>query len=129
LTERERFALERRRDELAPWVQPGGNAAETALALADMFASFRSMRQTGEEAVAQVEAATRALAEFPDWAVIKACRAIQQNGVWRDGAFDRQWPPNDSEIVKEARDKFRLYGDAHRSAVALLEAEVEEEEG
>jgi hypothetical protein len=47
------------------------------------------------------------------------------NGVWRDGKFDRQWPPNDSEIVDAVRKEVRIYGDQHRSAVALLGATVE----
>lgn len=109
-------------------VQPfSGEADKTKvqIALADMFASFRSMRQTGDEAMAVLESVARSLAPFPRWAIEKACLAVQTNGVWRKGAFDTQWPPNDSEIVKEVRDQLRLYGDTYRSAVDLLTAEVE----
>jgi hypothetical protein len=130
LTSDERQALEVRRDELAPMVAPFmlHESNHVGIAVADMFGSYRSMRQTGEEAMAVLDATVRVLAEFPRWAIEKACRSIQMNGVWRNGAFDRQWPPNDSELVKEVREKLRLYGDAHRSAVALLEAEVEEDD-
>lgn len=128
LTDQERWALEQRRNQLAPWVAgfEGRNEEDqVALALADMFAAFRSMRQADIGAMAQVDGVRRVLTPFPVWAIEKACASIQSNGVWRNGAFDRQWPPNDSEIVAEVRDKLRLYGDQHRSAVSLLEAEVE----
>lgn len=129
MTAEERAALELRRAELAPWVSGYEGEEEgdrVALALFDMFASFRSLRQTESNAVAQVDAARRALRDFPMWAIVKACESIQLNGVWRNGAYDRQWPPNDSEIVAEVRDKLRLYGDQYRSAVDLLNAEVEQ---
>lgn len=128
LTEPERFALMMRRDELAPWVagyEGPNESEEVVLALADMFGAFRSMRQDGESMIGQVDATRRALAEFPLWAIQKACASIRLNGVLRDGSYDRQWPPNDADIVAEVRDKLRLYGDQYRSAVALLEAEVE----
>jgi hypothetical protein len=128
LTANERYDLEARRDELAPMlvlVQPS-QVDCVKIALADMFGSFRSMRQTGADAIAILEGTYRALSEFPAWAIDQACKSIQQNGVWRDGKFDRQWPASDAEIVSEVRDKVRLYGDAYRSAVALLEADIEE---
>lgn len=129
MTTIERIALEQRRDELSPMMASfveTDEADKVHLALSDMFGSFRSMRQTGEEALAVLDASSRALAKFPSWAIVKACLAIQTNGVWRDEKFDRRWPPSDAEIVHEVRSQLRLYGDAYRSAVALLEAEVEE---
>lgn len=128
LTAEERAALEARRDELAPAVAPHADrdADRVALALTDMFGGFPSMRRDDAGVVARLDGARRMLPGFPAWAIEKACAAIQQNGVWRDGAFDRHWPPSDAEIVAEVRDKLRLYGDQHRSAVALLEATVEE---
>jgi hypothetical protein len=130
LTGQERWALESRRDQLAPWVagfegREEGNAV--ALAIADMLSAFRSMRQLDHGAIAQIDSIKRVLSTFPLWAIEKACLWIQQNGVWRDGKFDRQWPPNDAEIVEEVRQKLRLYSDQYRSAVELLEASVEEE--
>lgn len=127
LTPSERRDLELRRDELAPYVGPFDGREETkvALAIADMFGSFPSMRQSGEETSARLDAALRVLAEFPAWAIVKACGKIQVNGVWRDGKYDQQWPPSDAEIARVVREEFRLYGDSHRSAVALLTAEVE----
>lgn len=110
-------------------VQPFEGQHETnrvMLALADMFSAFRSMRQTGEDAVAIVQSTSRSLEDFPAWAIEKACKSIQQNGVWREGKFDRNWPPSDPEIVDAVRKEFKLYADSHRSAVMLLAASVEE---
>lgn len=129
LTDDERLALIKRQNEIAPWVagyQGRHEENRVALALADMFASFRSMRYLEANAVSQIDGVRRMLAPFPAWAIEKACHSLQQNGVWRNGAFDKQWPPNDSEIVAEVRDKMRLYGDQYNSAVALLSAEIEE---
>lgn len=129
LTEDERTELEARKTELEPVARPHGerDVNRVALALTDMFGGFPSMRQRDDAAVmARIDGARRILAEFPAWAIEKACGYIQTNGVWRDGAFDRQWPPSDAEIVAEVREKFRLYSDQYRSAVALLAASVEE---
>ncbi len=128
LTAGERGALEARLSELAPAVAPFGKreADRVALALADMYGGFTSMRQGGEDALARVEAVQRLLAPFPAWAVQKACGSIQMDGVWREGKFDRRWPPNDSEIVAAVRQELRLYKQSHDSASALLAADVEE---
>jgi hypothetical protein len=129
LTSDEIRAIEARRDELAPFVGPFAGAEETkrvSVALARMFGSFSQMRQTGEEAAAVVMATRELLEEFPAWAIEKACMSIRTNGVWRDGKFDRVWPPSESEIVADVRKEVRLYGDQHRSAVALLGATVEQ---
>jgi len=123
----ERHALEQRRDELAPFVGPFDGREETRVALwvTKMFGSFPSMRQADAEMAARANAVVQALAEFPAWAIEKACHKIQLNGVWRDGKYDTQWPPSDAEIARAVREEFRLYGDTYRSAVALLNAEVE----
>jgi hypothetical protein len=129
LTENECTALEIRRMELVPAVQPFGerDVNRVALALTDMFGGFPSMRQRDDAAVvARIDGARHVLAEFPAWAIEKACAYMQANGVWRDGKFDRQWPPSDAEIVQEVRQKLRLYSDQHQSAVDLLSATVEE---
>jgi hypothetical protein len=127
LTPEETKQLMVRRDELAPMVAPFDRSeqAKVVLALSDMFGGFTSMRQGGDEAAARLGAVTRVLSEFPAWAIEKACRSIQANGVWRNGAFDRQWPPSDAEIAKEVRDQARLYADPHQSVTELLAAEVE----
>lgn len=128
MTDSEREALQVRFNELAPVVAGYGGRDEISrvgLALAEMFGAFRSMRQTGDNAMAQITAAGSALDSFPAWAIEKACRSIQQNGVWRDGKFDRQWPPSDPEIVDAVRKEVKLYADSHRSAAALLSAEVD----
>jgi hypothetical protein len=128
LTDAERNAVTARRDELAvalvPFSEPQMDIV--LLALADMFGSFRSVRHTGAEALAVMESASRALTDFPCWAIQKVCRSIQQNGVWRDGKFDRQWGPNDSEIVDAVRKEIAFFQARHRSAAALLDAEVED---
>lgn len=128
LADSERRALEVRRDEIAPALvafEPR-DAEHVLLAVVDMFSSCRSMRQTGEEALAVAESTCRALDEFPAWAILKVCRSIQQNGVWRDGKFDRVWPPNDSEVVAAVRAEIAFYGRRHSETVALLAATVEE---
>lgn len=129
LTGPERKALTLRVDELAPAVAPFGRAEapHVALALTDMYGGYTSMRQSGEEAEARVDSLLRMLASFPAWAIQKACRDIQSNGVWRDGKFDRRWPPNDAEIVDAVRKETDLYASVYRSAVDLLAAKVEED--
>lgn len=128
LSDEERAALTRRRDELAPWLRgyEGHERDWVALALADMFSSFRSIRVVEENAVAMIDGASRALWGFPVWAIEQACRFIQTNGVWRSGKLDRTWPPNDSEIVVEVRGRIRLYETQYMSAAALLAMEVED---
>jgi hypothetical protein len=128
LTAAARTALEQRRDELAPFIGPfhGSEMEKVGIAISDMFSSFRSMRQTGESAVAVLESVTRLCAPYPAWAIVNACHDIQSNGVWRNGQFDRQWPPNDSEIVARVRQELRLYADSYNSACALLAAKLEE---
>lgn len=128
LTVVERGALEARRAELAPMVEGYGPAdvPGIAAALAAMFSGFTSMRHGEDEAVAKIESICRLLDKFPGWAIEKACASIRMNGVWRDGKFDRRWPPNDAELVDAVRKEARIYTDQHRSAVALLAATVEE---
>jgi hypothetical protein len=127
LRQDERAALEHRRDELAPAVVPyqDRDTDRVALALAEMFGSIPSMRHTGDEMVARVDGARRVLRPFPAWAIEKACATIQAKGVFRDGRYEKQWPPSDAEIADVVRDELRLYGDAYGSAVALLAAKVE----
>jgi hypothetical protein len=128
LTDPERTALVARRDELALAVAPYHPAEldDVSLSLIEMYGGFTSMRQGEEDAAARVDSVGRMLAEYPGWAIKKACVAIRTNGVWRDGKFDRRWPPNDSEIIAEVRGHVRFYADQHRNAVALLAATVEE---
>jgi hypothetical protein len=127
LTDGERVALEARRNELEPAAAGYGerDRDRVVLAVADMFGGFTSMRQSDDEAASRLDGVIRLLTPFPAWAIEKACRGIQMNGVFRDGSFDRRWPPNDAEIVDAVRTEARLYADQHRSAVALLSAEVE----
>lgn len=90
-----------------------------------MLGSFRSMAgQSDEQVAATIDSIRRLLEPFPYWAIEKACTSIQINGVMRDGRYDRKWPPNDSEIVAEVREKLRLYRDQFDSAEALLNAQV-----
>lgn len=127
LTDQERGALVARRNELAPAIAPypREDIDRVVLALGDMFGGFTSMRQTDDEAVAKLDSVRRILADYPAWAIEKACTSIQTNGVWRDGKFDRRWPPNDSEIVAEVRAQARLYAGTHQNITAMLEAKVE----
>jgi hypothetical protein len=128
LTEDERGALEARRNELQPAAAPyvGRDRDRVVLAIADMFGGFTSMRQSDDEAASRLDTVIRLLEPFPAWAIEKACRGVQMNGVLRNGDFDRKWPPNDSEIVDVVRKEAKLYSDQYESAVALLAATVEE---
>lgn len=127
LTQEERGVLERRVNELAPALAPYPDADldRVALALTDMFSGYTSMRQSDDEAVAKLDSARRVLTPFPAWAIEKACEKIHTNGVWRDGKFDRRWPPNDSEVIAAVRDEVAHYEIRHRSAIRLLSATVE----
>lgn len=129
LTEDERKALTVRRDELAAFVGPFDRTEtdQVVTAIAEMLSGYRSMRQTGSDMLAMVDSLARALAPYPAWAIDYELRSIRSNGVWRDGKFDRQWPPNDAEVIDAVRKRTNVYADQHRSACALLEAEVEEE--
>lgn len=129
LTDTERSHLKTRLKELEPAVRGHSDrdVNRVALALTDMFGGFPSMRQKDDEGiVARIDGVRRMLVEFPAWSIEKACRSIQQNGVWRDGKFDRHWPPSDAEIADEVRSATRLYSDQYRSAAALLSATVED---
>ncbi len=131
LTGDERAALEIRRNELDHALAPHGNrdVNRIALALTDMYGGFPSMRVRDDGSlVGRIDSVRRVLAAFPAWAIEKACRDIQINGVWRDGKFDQQWPPSDAEIVVAVRQALQFYGDQHDSAIALLEAKVEEQQ-
>lgn len=129
LTREECVALLDRRAELEPVLAPYDprEADRVALALTDLYGGYPSMGTRGDMSVAgRVEAVRRALADFPLWAIDKACRAIHINGVWRDGAYDRHWPPSDAEIVDAVRSELRLYSDTYNRVDALLNASVEE---
>lgn len=129
LTDRERHDLERRRDEIAPALAPFADSTVDVVveALLDMYGGFTSMRGGEEDAAARVDSAARLLAEFPAWAIQEACMSIRRNGVWRDGKFDRRWPPNDPEIVLAVKQEMRLYRETYDRCIALLTATVEEE--
>lgn len=129
LNDTERQDLEARAAELAPVLAPypAIDLDHVALAIADMFGSYTSMRQSGEEAGAKLDASARLLQPFPAWAIKKACIGIQTNGVFRDGKYDRRWPPNDSEILAVVQEELRHYEKVRTSAVALLTASTEAE--
>lgn len=127
LTTEERTALERRRDEIGPALAPFADWQRDVVALAvlEMFNGFTSMRGTEEEAAARVDAALNLLADHPAWAIEKACMSIRRNGVWRDGKFDRRWPPSEPEMVAAVKEASKLYRDTFNRVEALLMAEVE----
>lgn len=131
LRESEREALEARRAELAPALEPYGPADtdRVVTAISAMFGSFRSMRDRGADAVAALDNARRAVAPFPAWAVEIACAVIQNRGYEvedRDGKRqERHWPPSDAEIVKAVEESVRIRAVALASASALLSAKVE----
>lgn len=127
LTDGERSAVLRRANELAPVMAPyrPTETDRVTLALIEMLSGFRSVRGDEVDAVATADNLRRVLAEYPAWAIENACQEIRRDGVWRDGRFDRQWPPSDPELIDAVRKVARLYGDQYQNAVALLAAEVE----
>lgn len=128
LTPDERQALEARRDELAPAVAPFSPRSVDRLVreIGAMYGGFPSMRMGSDEAVVgRASSLLDVLAKFPAWAIAKTCQRIRENGVWRNGAYHRQWPPSDAEIIDAVRAEMRLYADTHRTVVALLGATVE----
>lgn len=124
----ERQALAARAREIAPALAPylPAEIDFVTVAVSDMLGGFTSMRQSGDEAEARLDSMQRLLQPYPAWAIVKSCRSIQGDGVWREGKFDRRWPPNDAEVVDAVRKEIRHYERVHSSAVALLAAEVEE---
>lgn len=130
LTAEEVGSLTARHDELAPYVLPHSPAAadRIVIALSELSAGYSVGRRDDDEAAARMlESRLRLLAPFPAWAIVKACEDMRMNGVWRDGKFDRRWPPNDAELVEAIRKEAEVYATQHRSARALLEATVEED--
>jgi hypothetical protein len=132
LSEDERIVLESRRAELQPWMAGFRDSEKdrVMLAVADMYAAFPSMNSKKErEAMAKLESVMRVLADFPVWAIEKACANIRENGIIRmDGdryTVDRHWPPSDPELVEAVRQERRLYGDQYDRVVEVLQAEVE----
>lgn len=123
----ERKAVSERHAELAAVLAPYHSSEVDAItvAIAETLGSYRSMRQTGSDALAMVESLLRSLAPYPAWAIVNACSDIKENGVFRDGKFDRRWAPNDADIVDAVRREINLYADQRRNAAALLEATVE----
>jgi hypothetical protein len=90
--------------------------------IAAMLGGYRSLRQSGEDAEALVNAAAAVLAPFLFWAIAKGCLKI----VRREAGLDPHWPPNDSEIYAIVDGLVRPYRKALASAEALLTAPVEE---
>lgn len=132
LTGDEREALQARAAELAPALEPYPRPSEddrVALAIADMFGGFRSMREQGEDVLGRVQSAMRALSRFPVWAIERGCLSIQQDGYEvedRDGKrVERHWPPSDPEISQAVERIVEMRRKALISAENLLSAPVE----
>ena len=125
----DRQALIVRKMELEPWIDGYHETEldEVALALLDMFSGFPSMRQAGDEAAARVDSIRRLLVPHPAWAIMRACEKIRNIGyVDSEGRIERHWPPSDPEIISMVKAESRLYCETYDTAVALLEATVEE---
>lgn len=128
LTEEERSLLKARINELDPWVQGYHETEldEVALSMLDMFGSFPSMRQGGEDAAARVDSVRITLRGFPAWAIVNVGKKIKQRGYLKsDGQVEKHWPPSDPEIVDAVFIETEIYKAAHRTACQLLIAEVE----
>jgi hypothetical protein len=111
---------------LAPYQDRDQN--RVLLAVTTMLEGFPSIRfKDDAQVVGRVDSLRLMLADFPAWAIEKACAQIRTCGVYRNGRFDTQWPPSDAELIEAVKQSRRFYGDQHDSAVALLAAEVEED--
>ena len=129
LTPDERDELQRRKQELEPWVcgYDETERSKVAMALTTMFGGFTSMRGSdAEDAATKITSELDFLQEFPAWAITDACLHIRKYGVWRKGAYDMQWPPSDPELRAAVREEVkRRYGDQYENVSRLLTAEVE----
>lgn len=132
LTGEEIGFLDNRRAELEPWIlgYHEREAHDVEVALSEMFDAFPSMGSYGNaQATKRVISASRVLANFPLWAILKCCDKIKSQGYTRyDGqryVTERQWPPSDPQMVESVSNEVKLYRDSYDSAVALLKAEVE----
>ena len=124
LVPKERAALECRQAELQDGLRPHRRAEEGSVKalIAGMLGGFRSMRAQGDDALATVETTRFVLAEFPVWAISKACVMIARNEVSRDN----RWPPNDAELAEIVGRIVKPYKDNLKRADLLLTAKVEE---
>lgn len=128
LTADERAKLEGRVGALSGALRPFDNHEIPVVEaeLAAMFSGFRAMRQTGEDVASVVEVTRRVLAEFPAWAIAKACLLIARNQAVVDGKhLDRRYTPNDTEIYAVVSSLVKMRREALTSAKALLSAPVE----
>lgn len=128
----ERLALERRAAELTPALEPFSRPIEddrVVDALAQLFDSFRSMRERGENAVARISDAMRTLSDMPAWAIEEGCLSIRRVGYEvredKQVRMETHWPPSDTEIHAVVANVVRLRKVALASACALLEADIE----
>lgn len=131
-TDEERATLQRRAAALAPAMLPFQRPEEddrVAVAIADLYGSYRSMTERGENALARVRAASNALADMPAWAIEEACLDIRRRGyeVIEDGRsrLEQHWPPSDPEIHAVVAKAVTQRRSALASARALLAAPVE----
>lgn len=128
----ERAIVEHRRAELAPWMEPFHDAENdmVALSLIEMFSSFSGARDETDVAGRVELLIQRRLAEFPEWAITRACNRMGMRGYTRREQgkpdwIERHWPPSDPEIVLVVEEELRTYKRRHDDAVELLAAEVE----
>lgn len=118
LTAEERSSLEIRAASLEVCLTPFRKGdPDVEAAIYGMFGGFRAMRARGEDALATLEVVTAILAEFPAWAIIKACLKIAKTNL--------NWALNDGQIYAEVKEIVRLYKFHHDQAHALLDAPVE----
>jgi hypothetical protein len=103
---------------LAPFEPEQGD--DVAAALAGLFGSYRSMRQSEAEAAATVAIARSRLRGYPAWAIVMACRMIAGG----EAGLDNRFPPNDPQIVEVVRKLTWKYREPYNDAMALLNAEV-----
>jgi hypothetical protein len=132
LTAEERSVLERRRDEIAPWMQPYHRAEldQVAASLLKMFGAFPAFAGGSDVGLAsKANGIAQDLAQCPAWAIVGACDKIRTRGYAKktaNGNFltERHWPPSDPEIAEAVEREAMVYRTNYDSAVALLTAQV-----
>jgi hypothetical protein len=86
-------------------------------AIGGLLAGFRSLREYDREAAAaQLDVTAVVLAEFPAWAIVKACLGLARQ--------KRAFVPNDGEIFEAVAEQVRLFRRSLENCLGLLGAEV-----
>lgn len=127
LTQTERVVIERRAIQLEAAILPfhESETDDVAIALADLFGSYTSSRQKGDDVLAKVASCIQVLAEFPAWAIEATCMNIRKTGYRVDGRLEQTFAPSDAQLFGAVEEFLSLRKKHAQAARALLEASVQ----